>query len=638
MCWLFVTTSVWMIDLILLNLKYQSFTGGFLQEHQITGTLNVTLFSVAAWMLNGLFYGVMFLSGYLVARKLRFNFFIHLYHVVWLTLGGSLMLIMLRYKLHSYFGDFLTFSIIKNLGGGSIFDAITYAAQEGGLLVMVLVTAILLWWFGIGLLKRIPNVMMYYIGTYRHYVTIWIVAIIGTISLTILLDTNETYRHHLNKTTAFLNTKSFIQLMFDYDNRSYPLDIPDNGIDEDGLAGDLHLIPNNGTTYKFKEQKRHIVLIVLESVRGDVLDESLNGLVVTPNLNRIAKEGMSLKNYYSHSGYTTSSLEAIFTSYPAPVGGKPLLLEVLKNNDYRISIISGQDESFGGISQRIGSRKNANYYFDASTIPEKRAFFATSPGGLVVSNEIVVSQFKSAIETGSLEKPNFFYVNLQSAHFPYYYQGMPLILTQHPISRGDIKSSNSSHVKTTYLNAVAAADFSVGEIVNELKRKNIYKDTVLVIVGDHGESLFEDGLLGHGMRISEDQLNAIFVANRQISIKHPIGHASLGTVLLQMAGCDTDFTDETRADFVFHFVGSLDKPTYISGTFHDHQRLIYRLHDQRYQIVDASGATTTRSVVDVAKNAELQERFNRLFSMWATLRWTAHANRRDSSQLSVGDK
>lgn len=632
--WLLVTIVIWIIELTLLNLKYQTFTGGFLQDHQITKISEIIELIIGAWLLNGLFYGFMFLTGIICVKKFKLNSIIYLYHITWITLGGSLFLITLRYQLHSYFGDFLTFSVIKNLGGGSIFDAILYAIQEGGLMVLSVAVAAILWLSGTRLLFRTFPTVAHSAEGVQGYFVYWFSSALGVLSLTMFLNANQDLRYHLNRTTAFLNTKSLVQFILPVDNNNYQLDIPDNGIDEDGLAGDLHFTQEVGNRYKFVGSKKHVMLIVLESVRGDVLGQNLNGQPVTPRMNQIAADGMSLRDYYSHSGYTTSSLEAIFTSSPAPVGDKPILLETLKENGYIISIISGQDESFGGISSRIGSRSNANFYFDASMAPEKRAFFAASPGGLVVPNEVVVSQFKSTIGASDLNKPNFFYINLQSAHFPYFYQGMPMILTKHPIARSDIKSSNSSLVKLTYLNAVAAADRSVGEIVDELKRIGVYENTALMIVGDHGESLFDDGLLGHGMRISENQLNAIFVTNQQLSVDHPIGHASLSPIMLKMAGAEIDVGAQKESDFVFHFVGSLDNPTYISGTFGDHRRLIYGLSERQYQTEDAHGLVTRWREADVAKDIELNRRFNSLFSTWAALRWKAYLNKQDANKSS----
>ena len=42
---------------------------------------------------------------------------------------------------------------------------------------------------------------------------------------------------------------------------------------------------------------------------------------------------------------------------------------------------------------------------------------------------------------------------------------------------------------------------------------NIYENTTLVILGDHGESLFEDGFLGHGHTINDYQTQIPLVTN-----------------------------------------------------------------------------------------------------------------------------
>ena len=96
----------------------------------------------------------------------------------------------------------------------------------------------------------------------------------------------------------------------------YPgaLDIPGNGIDEDGFLGDAVIcaVANDTLAGIRPRQGKNIVLIVLESARADLLDQKINGHYVTPVMREIAKNGVSIKNAYSHTGYTTTSIKAIF--------------------------------------------------------------------------------------------------------------------------------------------------------------------------------------------------------------------------------------------------------------------------------------------------------------------------------------
>ena len=74
----------------------------------------------------------------------------------------------------------------------------------------------------------------------------------------------------------------------------YPgaLDIPGNGIDEDGFLGDAVISPiaNDSLAEIMPRQGKNIVLIVLESARADLLDQKINGEFVTPVMQRNCKK------------------------------------------------------------------------------------------------------------------------------------------------------------------------------------------------------------------------------------------------------------------------------------------------------------------------------------------------------------
>ena len=52
------------------------------------------------------------------------------------------------------------------------------------------------------------------------------------------------------------------------------------------------------------------------------------------------------------------------------------------------------------------------------------------------------------------------------------------------------------------------------ELIGRLKKLGVWDKTVLVVSGDHGEELFEDGFLGHGHIIKSIQYRTFFVTSR----------------------------------------------------------------------------------------------------------------------------
>jgi hypothetical protein len=110
---------------------------------------------------------------------------------------------------------------------------------------------------------------------------------------------------------------------FDASVFPYAIDIPGDGIDQDGVGGDLP----PGPAY-FEDRPSHVwrshpnvILVVLESFRADALGRTVNGRPVTPVLDGIASRGVSASLAFSQNGYTAQSRFHIFSGSLAGLRG-----------------------------------------------------------------------------------------------------------------------------------------------------------------------------------------------------------------------------------------------------------------------------------------------------------------------------
>jgi hypothetical protein len=83
------------------------------------------------------------------------------------------------------------------------------------------------------------------------------------------------------------------------------------------------------------------------------------GRPVAPNLEALAAGGSHAAHAYSHVGFTTFSLQSLFTGRLAPVAGGPSLVRDFLANGYEVGIFSGQAEDFGGTAEIVGMREGA---------------------------------------------------------------------------------------------------------------------------------------------------------------------------------------------------------------------------------------------------------------------------------------
>jgi Sulfatase len=148
----------------------------------------------------------------------------------------------------------------------------------------------------------------------------------------------------------------------------------------------------------------------------------------------------------------------------------------------------------------------ADVFVDAGSFPrEQRMYPSTALAALSIPAPLVTERFRQWFRGIDHQRPFFAYLNWQEMHFPYHYWGAPTPLANPPISRGEIVPEKRDWLMRTYWNAARNLDSVLAGLLAELDRVGARPETVLLVVGDHGEELFDHGNLGHGMSISFEQ-------------------------------------------------------------------------------------------------------------------------------------
>lgn len=558
-------------DLVLLEKKYNIFSGGFLQDAQLSGADERSIFLgmllVAELLLAGFFSQLVLLLG----SWLRLPLQMVNYLFVVLYGGVSFILVVLRYQILSYFGDFMSMAVVRNLGGGSLADALLYAIDEAIIVAIGTVLAVLaavLAWRILGKRwgrKALPTDRRFRLRSSRR--AVWCLA--GLLAIVPAAQSMPAAKKNLSRVTAYALADGLVKMVA-------PSAAP-------GLVQFMqqHYREAAADTappaISFGARKDNLLLVVAESTRADVIDASVGDQPVTPHWRALGAEGVVGRQYFSHTGFTTSSLKAIFRgSLGAKLPLGDTLFGVLKAQGYQIVVLSGQDESFGDIDQASRSRELADIFFDARSAVDERVFVSASPGSAALSNERLLAEFDRIAERIDWKRPVFLYVNLQAAHFPYYHKAMPKTLVQEPLARHAISSDTRAQLQQTYLNAVAYSDWATGELVKRLRQREVYQRTLVVAAGDHGESLFDDGVLGHGMQVNDTQMNALLVANRPLpEFGRLLGQTDMAAALLRSLGARMTpaAPPPARGDGVLQVVGVMSAPQFLGYRYSDGTRL-----------------------------------------------------------------
>jgi phosphoglycerol transferase MdoB-like AlkP superfamily enzyme len=220
---------------------------------------------------------------------------------------------------------------------------------------------------------------------------------------------------------------------------------------------------------------KNVVLISVESLSAKYLGAFGNRDGLTPNLDRLASEGLLLSRLYATGTRTVRGLEALSLGTP-PIPGQSI---VRRPGNEHLSTIGGLLRAAGFDSLFVyggyGYFDNMNAYFagngyrviDRADFPDASVNFANAWG---VADEALFANTLSELDrVHAAGKPFFTHVMTTSNHRPFTY----------PAGRIDIPSPGKRP------GAVKYTDFAIGQFIDAARGKPWFAETLFVITADH---------------------------------------------------------------------------------------------------------------------------------------------------------
>ena len=299
------------------------------------------------------------------------------------------------------------------------------------------------------------------------------------------------------------------------DYHPHALDIPDDDIDQDLLNGDLkrsdiapqmrdYIDQMGSANHTSWMHRRHVVVVLMESVRYDMLDASVDGQPVMPEMHRmIQRGGLRVDGFFATRGFTQNSVTQTFWGDYYDPGHS--LVDDFKLMGYRTVAYSGENMLDEGFDESLGWNRAGDVIVDPRSIAANVDHHQSVPASMLMDE---VERF---IHTYDAAQPLFMYLFYQDPHFPYN-QDNPPVFADHQVKRSEISAQRRSLLYRTYSGHVHFVDKAAGRLFDALEARGMLDDTLLIFVSDHGESLFDDGyLLGHGIAIGDVMTHGVMV-------------------------------------------------------------------------------------------------------------------------------
>jgi arylsulfatase A-like enzyme len=296
----------------------------------------------------------------------------------------------------------------------------------------------------------------------------------------------------------------------------------------------------------------NVLLIVLDTVRAASLSLYGHGRPTTPNLERLARKGVVFTEARSTAPWTTPTHASMMTGrWPhelsvamgVPLDGTfPTLAEVLGREGYATAGFVGNIYYCNAL---YGMGRGFDRYEDAyenQTVSLFETVWSSGLGKRVIQllgypmklDDGVTLLRKTAamlnrdvlgwLAGRTAGQPFFVFINYYDAHTPYQFQGDPdprfgmaaLPLSEHAeiekrfwdLAEGKpvpadftperIINEGYNLLQDSYESCISYLDRQVGILVDEIERRGLMENTLVIVTSDHGELFGEHGLYSHG--------------------------------------------------------------------------------------------------------------------------------------------
>ncbi|MBE6359261.1 MAG: DUF3413 domain-containing protein [Lentisphaerae bacterium] len=266
------------------------------------------------------------------------------------------------------------------------------------------------------------------------------------------------------------------------------------------LDTQVHLdnYPENAISRKPDRKKYNVVWLTCESLAARLFTPE-----IMPQTFGFAAKGIRFAKHYSGGNVTRQGVFSMFYALPGSYWHAflaarkgPLFIDWLKEDGYSFKCITSSKFTYPEFDQTV--------FFEV----ESEDLHSDSEGFSFERDQRNVKLLLKSIEDGADSgKPFFSFMFFESTHHPY---SFPKEMTRfkdylEPFNAVNTTAADGEAIFKRAANCAWHLDVQLGKVFKLLEEKDLLKNTIVVVAGDHGEEYYEKGRLGHSSVFNEEQ-------------------------------------------------------------------------------------------------------------------------------------
>ena len=238
----------------------------------------------------------------------------------------------------------------------------------------------------------------------------------------------------------------------------------------------------------------NVLLVVIDAMRADALAPE-----AAPRLSAFARDTVVFDRHYSGGNASRAGMFSLFYGVPATYwdafadfARPPLVMDLFRQYGYQLGLFASSPVYRGvGLDRTVLAR-----------IPDVRLETGSPYPGSSGRDRTLTEQWFQWLDARDPARPffGFLYYNAVVAIEPP--DGYPVVFPVAP------DASRQQRLYARYLGAVHFVDALMGQVLDDLQRRKLLDDMIVIVTSDHGMEFDESGLgfSGHGTSYSAYQM------------------------------------------------------------------------------------------------------------------------------------
>jgi len=231
---------------------------------------------------------------------------------------------------------------------------------------------------------------------------------------------------------------------------------------------------------------KNVLVVQAEAFQEFVIGQSIGGEEITPNLNKLIGQSVYFPNFYHQTAQGRTSdadFAANCSMHPMPTGSVFIRFAgnsfdcapgILKSEGYDTTVHHAYDGSFWNRYNMYNNLEYDHFY-------DLKDYKNDEPLGWSIGDKSFFRQTVEQLKTRG-ESPFYALAITISSHHPY----------KLPYNKQELNvGSFSGTIFGDYLQAAHYVDSAIGELIDQLKKENLWDNTIMMFYGDHDNSIYD---------------------------------------------------------------------------------------------------------------------------------------------------